>query len=503
MCGIAGVFGRPDSRQVEKMLYAMRWRGPDGQGVFADHRVTMGHNRLAILDLQTGSQPMGNESGELWVAFNGEIYNYSFLRKELEAAGHTFRTRSDTEVLLHLYEDMGPGMVSRLDGMFAFALYNGKELMLARDPHGIKPLYYAHDAEGALYFASEIKVMVPFVDDVREFPGGYYFTTGGGFKPYCSLPAGPPDLDKPEEILETLEEKLRLAVAKRLMADVPLGVFLSGGLDSSLIAAITRKLVKGELHSFGVGMPGSEDLERSRQVAAYLGTIHHAFEYGPEEIAGILPRVIYLLESFDPALVRSAIPCYFVSRMARQYVKVVLTGEGADELFAGYHSLKRLQGPELHAELLAITANLHHTNLQRVDRMTMAHSLEGRVPFLDWDLTRFAFRLSPALKLRGETEKWILRRLAETYLPADIFNRRKEKFSLGTGTGQALARLADGEISDLEFRRNRRLPDGGTFGSKEELLYYRIFCRHFPAPVAAAVGRTRTISPGEFASTAG
>jgi len=501
MCGIAGGFGKPDPEKINMMLDMMVRRGPDDRGVYTTQTIVMGHNRLTIIDLNTGTQPLFNEDGTISLIFNGEIYNYKKLRAWLIQKGHKFKTKTDSEVLIHLYEELGPDMVKELDGMFAFALYNENELLLARDPLGIKPLYYGRDAEGTLYFASEIKGLLQITDDVKEFPNAHFYTHAGGFQRYFRIDDGRQIEADREKLIEELDEKLSQAVRKRLMADVPLGVFLSGGLDSSLIAAIARKYVKGELHSFAVGIKGSEDLYYSRMVAEHLGTTHHVFEYTRQDVIKALPQVIYYLESFDPALVRSAIPTYFVSRLASNYVKVVLSGEGADELFAGYEYLKRQEVKDINEELLRITRALHNTNLQRVDRMTMANSIEGRVPFLDVKMVNFAFSIDEKLKLSPvkRIEKWILRKVAEKYLPEQVVWRKKEKFAHGTGTSSILASWAK-DADDL----NPAAPSGVVTGTdearkREEQAYRKIFKKHFPkVKDLSFVGRTRSILPDEI-----
>lgn len=410
-------------------------------------------------------------------------------------------------------------MVAQLDGMFAFALVHGDRFLLARDPLGIKPLYWGRSgADGAtLYFASEMRALLGACDEVWEFPNGRFYSgsleevrtgrvieaarNGTGLQPYCYLRPSPEEIpeDRVGPALAGLGQRLRRAVEKRLMADVPLGVFLSGGLDSSLIAAIAREMIPGDLHSFAVGMKGSEDLAYSRQVADHLGTIHHTYEYTPEEVVESLSAVIYHLESYDPALVRSAIPTYFVSRLAARWVKVVLSGEGADELFAGYEYLRRPEVSDINRECALITFALHNTNLQRVDRLTMAHSIEGRVPFLDVDVVRYGLRLAAELKLartgsRELVEKWILRRVAESYLPSNVVWRHKEKFAHGTGTSDVLSAWARRRLA------GRRSEAAAAGSSAEEVLYRDIFRRHFPHPAAERlVGKTRSVVPGEIA----
>ncbi|MDI3481437.1 MAG: hypothetical protein PWQ97_1092 [Tepidanaerobacteraceae bacterium] len=499
MCGIAGGFGKPDAEKINTMLRMMEKRGPDDRGIYTSHDVVLGHNRLTIIDLNAGSQPLFNEDGTISLVFNGEIYNYRQLRKWLKNKGHVFKTDTDSEVLLHLYEELGPDMVYKLDGMFAFAIYSRDGFLMARDPLGIKPLYYGKDSEGTLYFASEIKGLLQITGDVKEFPNGHLYTDKEGFRRYFRIDSGKEISADEETLIEKLEEKLSKAVQKRLMADVPLGVFLSGGLDSSLIAAIARKYVDGQLHSFAVGIKGSEDLYYSRMVAEHLGTTHHVFEYTKEDVIEALPKVIYYLESFDPALVRSAIPTYFVSRLASKYVKVVLSGEGADELFAGYEYLKRRDIKDINEELLRLTNALHNTNLQRVDRMTMANSIEGRVPFLDVEIVNFAFSIKEELKLSPtkHTEKWILRKVAEKYLPRQVVWRKKEKFAHGTGTSRILASWAKNEAS--AYVTEGETHGAGAGSCKEEQVYRKIFKRHFPkVKDASFVGKTRSVLPGEI-----
>lgn len=489
MCGIAGVYFHPDQTQLELMLAELRHRGPDDEGIFVSENAAFGHTRLSIVDIAGGRQPIVSDDGVRCIVFNGEIYNHQALRREL---GGSFRTRTDTEVILRLYEQEGPECVARLDGMFAFAILDGDSLFLARDPLGIKPLYYG--TEGSrLYFASEAKALLGRAGDVREFPPGTWLHSRLGQRRYFDLPKpGEPTMSAPRG---TLADTLEAAVVKRLMGDVPVGCFLSGGLDSSLIAALMRRHVK-ELHTFAVGVPGSADLEHARQVAEHLGTYHHECLVTPEEMLEHLPRIIRHLESFDAALVRSAIPNYFVSGLARQHVKVVLSGEGADELFAGYDYLKQFPvGLPLEHELHGITDALHNTNLQRVDRMTMAHGLEGRVPFLDAALVRLAFSMPPEQKLHGPEPvvKWALRRAFEGLLPESVLWRRKEKFSRGCGTADVVAGVADNTISATEFEQERSISPWSTLQSKEELLYYRMFKGCFGSSLDALVGRSRSL----------
>ncbi len=502
MCGIAGVWGKTNDDTMDAMLKKIKHRGPDEQDRAMRDQYTIGHNRLSIIDIQGGRQPISNEDDSLKLIFNGEIYNHQTIKKSLPE--HTFKTKTDSEAIIHLYEQKGKDAVRDLDGMFAFALCSEDDIFMARDPLGIKPLYYGYKDQD-LYFSSEIKSLLHATRGVREFPAGHYYSKKTGLKRYYSLPEIPAAFKQDiHRIVAITKKRLERAVTKRLMSDAPLGVFLSGGLDSSMVSSIARKHTCGKLHSFSVGTADSADIFYSKKMAKILGTEHHVYHYGPKEIIKVLPEVIYYLESYDAALVRSAIPTYFVSKMAKDYVKVVLSGEGADELFGGYHYLKTVNKTSsmLHDELLHITENLHNTNLQRADRMTMAHSIEARVPFLDTSVIGAAMDISPALKIYADTnggkmiEKWILRRVAESYLPKDFIWRKKEKFAVGSGTAQVLEAHARAVISDKEFEKRHNFPEA-NIRSKEDMLYFNIFRHYYGAEkVLSTVGRSRSLNPG-------
>ncbi|MGD8894524.1 MAG: asparagine synthase B [Acidobacteriota bacterium] len=496
MCGIAGLWGECDEPIVRAMMGRLAHRGPDAQGLVkvAEAPGILGHRRLAIVDPAGGDQPIRSAGGQKAIVANGEIYNARVLRDRLKT-NHRFRTQSDSEAALALYAERGAACARRLDGMFAFAVADGGDLFVARDPIGIKPLYFG-GRNGALLFASEIKALAGWAEDVREFPPGSWFHSRIGIRSYYEVPDRVPVPRTAEEHEALIRRTLERAVTKRLMSDVPVGAFLSGGLDSSLIAALVRPHVN-ELHTFSVGVEGSRDLEAARVVARHLDTVHHEHVFGPDEIAASLPEILFHLESFDQDLVRSAVPCYFTARLASRWVKVVLTGEGADELFAGYRYYRDYGGPALlRQELRRSVQALHNVNLQRVDRMTMAHSIEGRVPFLDVELVELAQTIPAELKLKKadaaqSTEKWVLRKASESLLPAEIVWRDKEQFDEGSGAVGLLPEIASRWMSPDEAARYAERHPEARLRSAEECLYHKILCEVYPdpAPVLENVAR--------------
>jgi asparagine synthase (glutamine-hydrolysing) len=479
MCGIAGVYQRESPQDIERMLEKIGHRGPDGRGIKTLPAGTLGHTRLAIIDVEGGHQPMGFEDS--WVVFNGEIYNFRELARD-HLQDVPLRTHSDTEVIVQLYRKLGPRAVELLDGMFAFALMQGDELFMARDPLGIKPLY-SGERDGAMYFASEIKALSVMTDSIREFPAGHWYHNKTGWHAFYEVDPEPIGFRNEKEAIKAMRSTLGEAVKKRLLADVPVGISLSGGLDSSIVALLANAGTE-HLHSFAVGMPGSEDLHAARKMADLLGTQHHERIYTEDEMLAALPRVIYHLESFDPALVRSAIPNYFLAELASQYVKVILTGEGADEIYAGYDYLLSYDDPKLlQQEMVNITAALHNTNLQRADRVAMAFGLEARVPFLDAKSVALGLGLPARWKThRGKPAKFLLREAFRRDLPAEIADRPKQKFSKGAGSSDVIARDVGEQISTREYHSERarllyewnyRLPN------KEALHNYRILRESF------------------------
>lgn len=501
MCGIAGIWSTAHTaeldlasahRDVRSMLDLMAHRGPDAEGFAIVPGVgVVGHRRLSIMDPTGGDQPIWTADRRRAIAANGEIYNFPALRKDL-SADHVFSTASDSEAVLHLYQRHGAALVNHLEGMYAFAIIDGTRLMLGRDPLGIKPLYWA-EQNGQWWFASEIKALAPFCAEVREFPPGTTFLSDVGVHTFYEVPFTAPLERSADHYIREVRSTLEGAVASHCMSDVGLGAFLSGGLDSSIIAALaTRHL--GELHTFAVGVEGSSDLVAARLVADHVGTIHHEYLITEADVLAALPTIIHSLESFDQDLVRSAVPTFFAARLAAQHTKVILTGEGADELFAGYTYHRSITDPvALHAELRRTVTTLHDINLQRADRLTMLHSIEGRVPFLDLRMVELAQRIPVSLKLSGDppVEKWVLRKAFEDMLPAKIVWRRKEQFDEGSGTADVLPRLLRAQITEDEASRYRAQHPEIVLRSAEECLYHRILVAGFdhPGPVLANVAR--------------
>ena len=479
MCGIAVLYAPAavdtDAAMVARMLSRLRHRGPDGMAQRRVGRSWLGHTRLAIVDVAGGDQPLRDGAGQQWLVCNGEIYNHEELRDEFSAMP---RTRSDNEAALHLIAEHGPSGVARLRGMFALCYADERGgFVAARDPLGIKPLYWVR-RDGDVVFASELRA---FDEDqravVETFPPGHYWTPKCGLVRFASLPAPTVEYVSREQARTEVRATLQLAVRRRLMADVGVGVFLSGGLDSSVVAAImAREAGAGAVHSFAAGVADSPDLLAARVVAEHLGLVHHERVYTADDVITVLPEVVASMESFEPPLVRSAVPNFLLARLAAEHVKVVLTGEGADELFAGYSRLRQITGHEaLREELLRSIRGLHNLNLQRCDRVTMAHGLEARVPFLDLDMIEVAQRVPIAWKLPGELgqEKRLLREAFEGWLPPEILWRVKEQFGDGSGTAAVMAERAEQLVPDSDWR-------SGIVGfpaprSREELGYQRLF----------------------------
>lgn len=362
------------------------------------------------------------------------------------------------------------------NGHFSQAKICNGHLMLMRDQLGVVPLYYGRTDDGVLCFASEVKALLEVTHNVRRFPPGHYYCRNR-FEPYFSLAKKQSVSKHPGHISEELHRCLASSVEKRIKGDVA-GAWLSGGLDSSTLAALARPHVE-EFHTFVAGLPDAPDLEHAREMAAFIESEHHEIIVTLSDLLSILSDVIYYLESFDALLVRSSITNYLVGEAASEYVHTVFSGEGGDELFAGYDYLKSLDSRYLEDELLDITGRLHNTALQRVDRSASAHSIIAHVGFLDPRVVNYALRIPAEYKLHNGVEKWILRRAMEGVLPKKIVERKKAKFWEGAGVGDLLSQYADSCITDKEFDRERTLPNQWVLNTKEELMYYRIFCEHF------------------------
>ena len=487
MCGIVGIYGQQDAGSGLRMLSRLQHRGPDGQGAVALPSAWLGHRRLSIVDPGGGRQPLTSEDGRLHLVGNGEIYNYGDLRRDLGDVMLT--STSDNEVALNLVEQDGPCALQGLAGMFALLMAGDSHAFIAaRDPVGIKPLYWARRGE-ELRFASEIRAFDPdWQPSVEFFPPGHYWTPEEGLVRFASpvpadrrerfAPPESPDAEAPADLVKELRSTLIAAVERHMMADVPVGVFLSGGLDSSIVAAIAADYYRQRgktLQTFAVGSEGSADLKLARVVAEQLGTEHHERVFTAEEACAALPDVVRIIESFDPSLVRSAVPNYFLAELAVSRVKAVLTGEGADELFAGYDYQSAIEGDvDLQEEIVRTVESLHGLNLQRCDRVTMVHGLEARVPFLDLDVIALSLAIPAGWKLRSDKrpEKWLLRRAFEDWIPHEVLWREKAEFGDGSGATVALATSA---VEDAVGE----VGPGPELRSQEEAAYYSIFRKHF------------------------
>ncbi|MFC7343844.1 asparagine synthase (glutamine-hydrolyzing) [Saccharopolyspora griseoalba] len=485
MCGIAAVHdpsGRLDPTPVG-MLDALTHRGPDER----DHRrvgacAWLGHTRLSIVDLDGGGQPLGGPDGWTLVC-NGEIYNHAELRAEL--GEHEFGTRSDSEAALVLLRRRGPAALGGLRGMWALcAAAPDGGFLAARDPLGIKPLYWA-EVGGARYFASELRALPVAVQAAAEaFPPGCCWTPERGlvrFAEAVPVRTESPDWSQlPGEVAEKATREVLIdSVRGHLMSDVEVGVFLSGGLDSSIVAAIAaaeRAEDGGRLRTFAVGTEGSPDLIAARAAARHLGTEHHEMVFDAEQALAAVDEVVASVESFDASLIRSAIPNWFLARLASEHVKVVLTGEGADELFAGYGHYHGSSAGDLDAELRRALGDLHGLNLQRCDRVTMAHGLEARVPFLDAEVIAHAMSLPAGCKeLDDGFEKAHLRRAFAGWLPEELLWRRKLQFGTGSGAQETLAPKLESLATAAELDAA-----DAPVRTREELAYYRAFRRALP-----------------------
>lgn len=484
------------------MLARLDHRGPDGHGTRTVGQAWIGHQRLAIVDLELGTQPLPNKAGDLWLVGDGEISNHDRLRTEV--GEDTLHTHSDHEVALQLYDEEGLGAFEHLWGTFALVIAGDDGRFVAcRDTIGIAPLYWARRGD-TVVFASELKAFEgPWREAVEPFPPGHAWTPEGGLVAWRPAPASTPVLMRsraphhgpPQWVFDAVRDSLVRAVEQLMVAEVPVGIFLSGGVDSSIIAAIAASAAarSGErVATFTAGLEGSADVEASRLVAAHAGTDHHEYIYTAEDAIALVPEVISVLESFDPTLVHSAVPNHLVARLARDHVKAVLIGEGADELFAGYtHLIDHDVAGELHDELVQMIAGLHMGGLQRVDRVTSANGLEARIPFLDLDVVELALALPPEWKLADDVRpaKWLLRRAFDGWVPHQVLWREKEQFGEGTGMNTVLSDHFETQVTDAELAAERDVVDP-PLRTREELVYYRLFAEALPGVSAqGTIGR--------------
>ncbi|WP_045046167.1 asparagine synthase B [Rouxiella chamberiensis] len=512
MCSIFGVLDiKTDSVELRKkaleLSRLMRHRGPDWSGVFASDKAILCHERLSIVDVNNGAQPLYNEAHTHVLAVNGEIYNHQALRASL-GDRYTFQTESDCEVILALYQEKGPAFLDELYGMFAFILYDTEKdaYLIGRDHMGIIPLYMGHDENGNLYVASEMKSLVPVCRSIKEFPAGSYLWSKDGQiveyyqRDWFDFNNVKDNVTDKAELKDALEE----SVKTHLMSDVPYGVLLSGGLDSSIISAITKKFAGRriedkdqseawwpQLHSFAVGLEGSPDLKAAQQVADHLGTVHHEIHFTVQEGLDAIRDVIYHIETYDVTTIRASTPMYLMSRKIKAMgIKMVLSGEGADEVFGGYlYFHKAPNEQEFHEETVRKLLALHMYDCARANKAMSAWGVEARVPFLDKKFLDVAMRINPKDKMcgNGKMEKHILRECFESYLPHSVAWRQKEQFSDGVGYSwiDTLKEVAAEQVTDQQLETAHFRFPYNTPTSKEGYLYRTIFEELFPVPSAA------------------
>ncbi len=513
MCGIVGVFdlksGSEEIRtQVLTQAKKIRHRGPDWSGIYHGDKAIIAHERLAIVDPIGGGQPLYSEDRNLVLAANGEIYNHQELRKKLKQP-YNFQTQSDCEVILALYREQGVNFVDQLNGIFAFVLYDQekKEYFIARDHMGIIPLYMGWDKSGNFYVASELKCLEGICPKIELFPAGHYLhSKDGEVKQWYQRDWSSYDTVKDNNTdITVLRKALEDAVHRQLMSDVPYGVLLSGGLDSSIVSAVAKRYsamrvesqdLKAawwpQLHSFAVGLKGSPDLAAAKKVADHIGSVHHEVIFSIQEGLDAIRDVIYHLETYDVTTVRASTPMYLMARAIKSMgVKMVLSGEGADEIFGGYLYFHKAPTPQaFHEETVRKLGKLHLYDCLRANKSLAAWGIEGRVPFLDKEFMDVAMRLNPADKMakNGRMEKWVLRKAFEDYLPESVAWRQKEQFSDGVGynwidTLKAMVadKVSDEQMATAKFRFPINPPQ-----SKEEYYYRSIFNEHFPSDAASA-----------------
>ena len=512
MCGIVGIFKiKSQSEELRnkalRMAQKIRHRGPDWSGIYTGGSAILAHERLSIVDPQSGGQPLYSPNRKQILAVNGEIYNHREIRTRY-AGRYEFRTGSDCEVILALYQDKGIHFLEELNGIFAFALYDEErdEFLIARDPIGVIPLYIGHDADGTIYVASELKALEGFCDEYEPFlPGHYFYSKEGKMKQWYTRDWTDYEAVKnnPASVTD-LHDALEEAVHRQLMSDVPYGVLLSGGLDSSVISAIAKKYAAKrietdgasdawwpQLHSFAIGLKGAPDLIKAREVAEYIGTVHHEINYTIQEGLDALRDVIYFIETYDVTTVRASTPMYLLGRVIKSMgIKMVLSGEGADEIFGGYlYFHKAPDARAFHDETVRKLSKLYLYDCLRANKSLSAWGVEGRVPFLDKEFLDVAMRLNPKAKMApGKViEKKIVREAFADMLPESVAWRQKEQFSDGVGYSwiDTLKAITASAISDEQMAKAADRFPVNTPQNKEEYYYRSIFEEHFPSASAA------------------
>ena len=512
MCGIIGIFNikeqTPELRKKAlSMSHKIRHRGPDWSGIWCGGSAILAHERLSIVDPESGKQPLFSPDGQQVLAVNGEIYNHQDIRR-VHAGKYAFQTGSDCEVILALYREKGIDFLEDLSGIFAFALYDKERdaFLIARDPIGVIPLYIGYDDDGTVYVASELKALEGQCDRYEPFlPGHYYWSREPGMKRYYQRDWFSYDAVKDNPAgSEEIRQALRSAVKRQLMSDVPYGVLLSGGLDSSVISAIAEQYSENRiedegrtrawwprLHSFAVGLKGAPDLAKARLVAEHIGTVHHEINYTIQEGLDAIRDVIYFIETYDVTTVRASTPMYLLARVIKSMgIKMVLSGEGADEIFGGYlYFHKAPSAREFHEETVRKLSKLYMYDCLRANKSLSAWGVEGRVPFLDKEFLDVAMRTNPTAKMcpGKDIEKRIVRNAFQDMLPDEVVWRQKEQFSDGVGYSwiDTLKRITSEAVSDEQMAHAAERFPINTPLNKEEYFYRSIFAEHFPSDSAA------------------
>ena len=512
MCGIVAIFNiqeqTPELRQKAlRMSQKIRHRGPDWSGIYCGGSAILAHERLSIVDPESGKQPLFSPDKKQVLAVNGEIYNHQAIRRQY-ADKYQFQTGSDCEVILALYREKGIHFLEDISGIFAFALYDAEkdEFLIARDPIGVIPLYIGYDSEGKVYVASELKALEGNCDRYEPFlPGHYYSSREGIMTRYYQR-----DWMQYEKVkdngarVEEVRNALMDSVKRQLMSDVPYGVLLSGGLDSSVISAIAEKFSENRiedddntrawwprLHSFAVGLKGAPDLEKAKMVADHIGTVHHEINYTIQEGLDAIRDVIYFIETYDVTTVRASTPMYLLARVIKSMgIKMVLSGEGADEIFGGYlYFHKAPNAKAFHEETVRKLSKLYLYDCLRANKSLSAWGVEGRVPFLDKEFLDVAMRLNPEAKMcPGKTmEKRIVREAFADMLPEEVAWRQKEQFSDGVGYSwiDTLKQITASAVADEQMAHAAERFPINPPRNKEEYYYRSIFAEHFPSDSAA------------------